>query len=561
MSSKKSKSKKVVVDDDSSSEEQVVRKSSKVGKSSKSSKVKVSKTKSTKIDEEARKKTLSEPVSFSGKNLADELEALLALKDEELGEMPDEKILEMRKSLNPYGRTIKGSDKILSFSITQISHEYWKKFITTSMVGYLFRMCNEWKVPNGVPVHTVYEYLDDEKVLDTPELTLKKNDKNMIYDYEFNRQWMKKRKIVMEFLEEMFQFNPDEHVRSSYKPNYADKSRTPLETMAARIATQQLDKVDPKFRAEKELHNDIVGLKKKKIRKIIKGKDGKIREIIKELPVVEPITPMKKPSNEKITENGMKDPDCKDTVQNIIPPHDIYGRFKMYYQENYEQLREAVENLYCEKPELELAINPYCVHDTEEEAKEFRKQHAEEVIAEIFPAHTGKWNFFDCFKEQREGVNFYNKNTAVLEEIVKQVEKDEKLGKDLMEKRVIKEKKKNEVESGPDSENFKKWREENSDLQKLGAKHIGDMADEDCVDDAIQVDVWRVAKGGLEITKDKFLSQAEAPTFVKEANDKARLKALGINPDEKHTVNVKELETPEVPASVTALLNGRADNL
>ena len=113
--------------------------------------------------------------------------------------------------------------------------------------------------------------------------------------------------------------------------------------------------------------------------------------------------------------------------------------------------------------------------------------------------------------------------------MVKQIEKDERLGKDLMEKRVQKEKRKNIIESGPDAENFRKWREENSDIQKLGAKHIGGMADEDAPEDSVQVDVWRVAKGGLEITKDKFFSQAEAPTFVKEAQDKAVAQAGGTS--------------------------------
>jgi hypothetical protein len=464
----------------------------------------------------------------SNRSFAEEVDLFLALKDEDLAGVSEEKVLEMRKSLNPYGRTIAGSDKYLNFSITQVSHEYWKKFITTAFVGYLNRMCDEWKVPSGVPVVSVYDYLDDPTKLDTPEAVLKKGDKGIIYDHEFNRKWMEKRLIVKEFLEEMFQFNPDEHVRSAYKPNFGDKSRTPLQTMAARVATQHLAKTDPKFRAELALNNQVNEVvTKKKVRKVIKGRDGKVRELISEVDVPNAVTPPAPTNPKPLNPEHPADPNVTSTVTNMIPPHDMFGRFKMYYTENLEQLRDATLNLYCEKPDLELAINPYAVHDDKDAAEAFKKQHANEVIAEIFTAHTGKWNFFDSFKEQRESVNFYNKNTAVLEEMVKQTEKDERLGKDLMEKRVQKEKKKNVIESGPDAENFKKWREENSDIQKLGAKHIGGMADEDCPDDAIQVDVWRVAKGGLEITKDKFYSQSEAPTFVKEAQDKA---AAGIDP-------------------------------
>ncbi len=98
------------------------------------------------------------------------------LSDKELAELPTEKILEIRKKLNPYGRTIAGSNKYLNFSVTQITHEYWKKFITTSMIGFLNRMCDEWKVPAGVPVVSVYKYLEDPTSLDTPQHAIEKNN-------------------------------------------------------------------------------------------------------------------------------------------------------------------------------------------------------------------------------------------------------------------------------------------------------------------------------------------------------------------------------------------------
>ncbi len=448
---------------------------------------------------------------------------LKALSNDDLSKLDQEKVLEMRKRLNPYGRTIAGANKFLNFSITQITHEYWKKFITTAMIGFLNRMCDEWKVPNGVPVVSVYEFLENPILLDTPALAIEKKNESTIKDYEFNREWMKKRIIVKEFLEEMFQFNPDEHVRSAYRPNYKDSSRTPLDTMAARIAIKHACKKDSTLRADKSLQDSIQGVKTKKVKRTIKGKNGAIREIIREVPVqMPPPTPVAETPREPLDLNHPKDPSVLSTVTNMIPPHDLFGRFRMYHTDNYEELREAVKALYCENPEFELAINPYAMLDTRDQAETFKKQHSDEVIAEVFTAETGKWNFFDSFKKQRESVNFYNKNTIILEEMVKQIERDERLGQDLMAKRVEKEKKKNIIESGPDAENFKKWVEENSELTKMGAKYIGDMADDETPEDAIEVPVWKIAKGGIELTKDKFYSQAEAPTFVKEAHDAAR---------------------------------------
>jgi len=142
-------------------------------------------------------------MSSANKALASQLESILGqLNEEDLASLPADEILEMRKKLNPYGRTIEGSDKYLNFSITQIHHDYWKKFITSAMVAFLNRMNDEWKVPEGVPVTPVYEYLEDPTKVDTPKAVVEKAYKPTIDSYEFNREWMKKRIIVKEFLEE-----------------------------------------------------------------------------------------------------------------------------------------------------------------------------------------------------------------------------------------------------------------------------------------------------------------------------------------------------------------------
>lgn len=53
------------------------------------------------------------PISEILKDLND-----LGLKDKDLTTADEEKILELRKELNPYGRTIAGSDQWLTFSLT-----------------------------------------------------------------------------------------------------------------------------------------------------------------------------------------------------------------------------------------------------------------------------------------------------------------------------------------------------------------------------------------------------------------------------------------------------------
>lgn len=440
------------------------------------------------------------------------------LSNNDLSKIDKNSVLDILKKVNPYGSTINtGDQQFLNFSLTQITHEYWKKFIITSFIGFLNRCCDEWKVPTGVPVVTVYDYLADPKLLDTPELSVKRNDKKAIKKYELNREWMKKRVIVKEFLEEIFQFNPDEHVRSAYRPNYKDETRPILDTMAARLAVDNLCKKDTHLRNERNLHETKKGSQVEQTRKVITGRNGQQKLIIRDKVKREPSAKPPSTHPEPIIGTDVKDPQAEYQVTSMIPPADLFMLFNIYYQTHYEEMRSAVRALYCENPLFELAINPYSVHKTQEDADKFKKQHADEVITEVFTAQTGKWNFFDCFKEQRESVNYYNKDTIILEEMTKQMERDAKLGQELMAKRIVKEKKKNIIEDGPDAETFNKWKQENAELSKLNAKYVGDMVNDDVDDDVNEVPIWKIAKGGQEISKELMYIEAAAPTHMKDS--------------------------------------------
>lgn len=574
--------------------------------------------------------------SRSSAPFAKDIQRLLAeLKDDDLKLLPPDKILELRKKLNPYGRTIKGSDKYLNFSITQIHHEYWRKLIVSAVVGFLNRACDEWKVPKSIPVVKVYEYLDNPSALDTPQIILDKDPKGTA-EWEFNRQWMQKRIIVKEFLEEFFQFNPDEHTKSGYIPHRADKSRAPIKSKAADLAVEHLKRVDPEFRAKEALYDEVQQLaaqttaastpkdaplplgidvdeedrpiaqlavdllteankkiepfsqtsswleheaqmsnaaplsksttqanesttqtnenddpeppktRKEKQPFTIKSRKGDSKKFIKykevEVPNPEHAAWIAR-QNKKATSSGNNaaqstashagytfplhehssyDDRIAWQLANMIPPVDTFHRLHNYLSSNYEEIRDFVRDCYADRPELELAINPYSVHDTLDDAEAFKKQHSNEVIAEVFTAHFGKWNFFDSFKEQRESTTFYNDKTILLEEIIRNTEREQRAGMELMQKTVKKEKAKNILESGPDTPGLKKWIAQNSDVARLGAERINSQNDPSIGDNQVELNIWKVAKGGQEITKHVLALQAEAPTFIKETQDAAR---------------------------------------
>jgi len=175
--------------------------------------------------------------------------------------------------------------------------------------------------------------------------------------------------------------------------------------------------------------------------------------------------------------------------------------------------------LYCDKPDFEMAFNPYQWFKTREAAEEFQMKHKNEVITNIHIGESGKWNIVTPFKRVTESAKIWNEDTIVLEEIMKQQERDAKLGAELLKNSVDKKKKKNIITDGPDAEAFSKWKKQNAHIKNISAKDINSesYADEECPDDAVEVGVWKIAKGGLELEKTKFYTKAEPPLFEDES--------------------------------------------
>jgi hypothetical protein len=335
-----------------------------------------------------------------------------------------------------------------------------KKFLMTSLIGFLYRQCDEYELDDGEPTCPLDDFKTfmnsyNQALVDAnvsiqwtakfwsdfahnkwteESLTMDQKADRLKHQKVVSRgEGFKKRLIVRQFIDNLFHFNPDKHVRSAYSHNPLDPERSEQHHIAH------------------------------------------------------------------------------------VPPADIFHRWTYYTESNYEELRTAVQNLYAEKPDLEFAVNPYDKFDTQEDAEKFVQKHRNEVIADVLTLHNGKWNLTGSFKQNRDRVNFYNEKTAVIEEIFKQLEQDKKLGADLMRKRVARKKKKNIEEAGPEPEEFKQYRKDHpSGFESMGAEDMSRvvqsaMVHEDCPYDAVQVDVFDFRQGGVQVKKSEFFTQAEAP--------------------------------------------------
>lgn len=458
------------------------------------------------------RKTIIEPIGDSSYNIkiedddkpterdAMELQELLdELSPENIADLPEEVILGLRKKLNPYGRTIQGSDKILTFSYIDLRKEYLEKFLVTSLIGFLNRMCDEWNVPPGIKVVPVEEYEKNPSILDPPRKNGKINlDPNAFEEWKQNWKHMQKRCIVKEFLASIFQFNPDEHVRSAYMPNPDDNERELIKTAPAKLAIAMGKKRNAKFKEKMRIAEE--------------------RDNILKTGSVDNKSKIEKEGDTKTNKNRDEVSDVRNAVTNMIPPRDIFHRWKYYQEVNYEEIRKAVEDLYCDKPIFETAINPYDWHANDEEADKFINKHKSEVTAEVFKAHSGKWNLFGKFKQVRKGMRFNNEKTQVIEEIFAQQEMDIKLGADLMKKRVKKAKDKNIKEVGPDSKAFLEWKAQNKTMRDMGAETTSDFGNVDpsCPDEAIQVNYHIHNPTSGEFQSGHFFTEAEQPEWMAE---------------------------------------------
>lgn len=381
------------------------------------------------------------------------------------------------------------------------------------------------------------------------------------------------RGIIYDFLNELFEFNPDAHVRRAYDEvvtdsaeagDKGDPKRPTLEQIKYKVRVEEEDReIYEDLTRNKEAYNSSMYMLRNEqasanLVKALENREKFIR-------YMQPIS---------------ADSDARPAIEKL-PPQDTFRRFSYYMEVNYEELRSATAALYNEKPDLDFML---IIYDTfegtdmeiAEKFTQFKDMHQDEFICDVKQVMQGKWIILGDFKENRENIDFYNKNTDVLKRILDRHEDDKKMGKELMKKRVVKEKARNIRQDGPDAQGLGEYmnamevgattgtekaisREEMNRLERARgnltsareyeyletqrktiekltsysksrelfyeeerelseAQRAYELAKEqvEVPDNAIQVDIWEHDAGKGEVKKSKFYTEAEAPTHIEE---------------------------------------------
>lgn len=558
-----------------------------------------------------------------------------------IDQLTDDQVSGLRKHINPYGRTLEGTTKKCCVSVVNMGEEYQTKVLTTSLIAYLYRGCDEWNTNDNEPPI----YLDDLTKQDRLDILkpmyanavparrelarlMKENDdiiakerdaylklnpriieqsqvrleylqqaekngtitKSETKELETWEPWemraidkpraqmceekmrvlermisraedMTKRIVVREFLDYMFKYNPDQHVRGAYGFNPLDPTRKEVKTPIAKASSKSWKKkssFDPKPTAIGKHETELTTNKP--------GDDAK-----------SPTTTDAK------TANGNSDLDCgihdevtkeqlaemneiERTTHQNIPPADMFARFRNYMNDHYNQIRDVVNDLYHEKSDFELAINVFDpLHSTDDEAKKFVRKHEDEFIWDINTFDTNTWNLLGPFRQNRERTDLYGKNAGIITGYLDQVEKDKKTGRELMKKKVQRKKKVDIQRGGADSRQFRRYKKEYATTaESLGAVDLSDYKrqqeiydqhvaaarkererlanlrgdaslseragtdragtkkmqypeskiSETCPDNGIQVDVINMTQGGLNVEQTNFFTEATEPENI-----------------------------------------------
>jgi hypothetical protein len=479
---------------------------------------------------------------------ADSLRALtqkIADNPDAVYDLSPEEAIELQKYLNPLGNIISEDKEYVNLSIVNWTEQYMRKFLMTSLIGYMYRLQSEYEPEDEIEASRKRMEEKLQNATEPSEIAAIREE-----HAQYSKLLTKTaRAMILKFLNRNFNFNPDHHLRASHSGNKDDPERKPKAEEIVRKCkvAEDAPNVDAKLEAKPEgvykyMRDHMLNVYQTAVEtsKVIKAavttmldpmvdlqdKQGILLKKYKALLSI--ITDMKKIADPIASAETL-------AAWKVDPPVDVFHQFDRYVTNHYEQLREVCVALYSEKPDIEYAVIFYKSFDNPESAAQHRKQNEARFRAEVLTLENTGVSLIGPFKENRARVDFYNKHVEIMKLMMEQMETDHKLGKDLMEKQVKKKKRQNIAQDGPDAQGLRDYSKAMNTMAELGAKKVLTREEQDKMneahaikedfevpDDAIQVDMFfpqTDAEGNTVLAKKKMYTQAEAPLHLQEGSE------------------------------------------
>lgn len=435
----------------------------------------------------------------------------IASNPDALNNLSDDELLSFENLVSPYGTVPECGTKeqYVCIGFTNLRQEYMKRLLMTSLVGYLYRRCDEY----GRNYQETVENMDD----------MKEAEKNVLSaQHELTKLSAKTIELIKERdkLDQEFRrlVAQDEQNRKAYESSKTGHTTEQLNEWRAtqskaahakddiRVLNRQIDENETK-------RNSILGL----------GKRFVVRQFLDEQFRFNP------DKHVRASYSGTG----KTYIEKFVPPKDTFHNFQTYLDQNYEELRGVTEQVYAlAKPDLDVAILPCGLFESKEAADNFVERNKENVITDIRTLAVGKWNMIESFKENRDKIEAYR--GTIVEDMLKQIEEDTKIGSALTMDRVSRRRIENARQSMPPPEMvkqyiadkgssdasqltdeqreelFKKYQQEKQAEQNQLLNTADNFTDE-TPHDALRVNVFKFADGGKKLKKSHFFTKAKKP--------------------------------------------------
>jgi len=151
--------------------------------------------------------------------------------------------------------------------------------------------------------------------------------------------------------------------------------------------------------------------------------------------------------------------------------YDRFFHFQRYFEHFYEQLKDATTMLLPWREDIDTMVQFYDAFPAEasvdsegngaaednSKVTEFFNKYSSVVKFDVFSIETSNWRYIGPYSKNRSRCNFYNKNSAVLESILKNAEANNKIGSEIAKNQAKRAKKESIRKHGPDDADIREY--------------------------------------------------------------------------------------------------------
>lgn len=360
------------------------------------------------------------------------------------------------------------SNKQVLASVSNLRERYVKKLTTTAFVSFLYQMEKEYTVSED-------DLINPPNEEDYVSFVEQENKCEYNFDSFYTAQLLK-----------------------AYKAKFPDSDEHTFAEMEKKLNEDELIEVNHKAT------QDINDLNKPKkvvdqnkwyaaleaaIDEQTKEERTVIKKFLNKLFHYDPLNNVQEGLQPNIHGDLERNPNRNnDFAYQHVPSNDLHCQFNSYYEVNYEKLRQATLDLYNVKPDLEHAIIVYDVLDSQKDVEAWMHKYGSSAKYDIVAFPLNCWTVQGSFKENRERIDYYNKNNGIIKSMLDQQEKDANLGEELMKKRIKTKKIRSERVFGKDSPEFAKYQQMNpNELETKYGIELTQQTNEEGEVDSIKV--------------------------------------------------------------------------